>query len=152
MTMFTNNNARRRSVIWVLMMIAVVSLSVAGSSSAFAMGTGGGSTTNPWIQSDQADYGPGSTVTLNGGNWAPGENVHVFVDDANGHTWNHSADVTADDSGLIQDVWSVELSMRNAQRNGRYVMDDAGRVMSSSPDDSARRIHLPTDRKGESPR
>ena len=107
MTMFTNSNARRRSVIWVLMMVAVASLSVAGSNSAFAMGTGGGSTTNPWIQSDQADYGPGSTVTLNGGNWAPGENVHVFVDDANGHTWNHSADVTADDSGLIQDVFNL---------------------------------------------
>jgi len=107
MTMFTNSNARRRSVIWFLMMIAVASLSVAGSNSAFAMGTGGGSTTNPWIQSDQADYGPGSTVTLNGGNWAPGENVHVFVDDANGHTWNHSADVTADDSGLIQDVFNL---------------------------------------------
>jgi len=107
MTMFTNSNARRRSVIWILLMIAVASLSAAGSSSAFAMGTGGGSTTNPWIQSDQADYAPGSTVTLNGGNWAPGENVHVFVDDANGHTWNHSADVTADDSGLIEDVFNL---------------------------------------------
>jgi hypothetical protein len=107
MTMFTNRHARRRGVIWILMMIAVAALSVAGSTSAFAMGTDGGSTTNPWIQSDQADYAPGSTVTLNGGNWAPGESVHIFVDDTNGHTWSHSADVTADDSGLIQDVFSL---------------------------------------------
>ena len=30
MTMFTNSNARRRSVIWILLMIAVASLSTAG--------------------------------------------------------------------------------------------------------------------------
>src|SRR5437763_514500 len=67
----------------------------------------GGSTTSPWVASDQADYAPASTVTLTGGNWAPGETVHLFVDDTNGHTWNHSDDVTADDSGAIQDVFNL---------------------------------------------
>src|SRR5213082_2912463 len=105
--MFKRSLSRRRMTIATMLVGLLAALSMGGAMPAFGMGTGGGSTTNPWIQSDQADYGPGSTVTLNGGNWAPGENVHVFVDDANGHTWNHSADVTADDNGLIQDVFNL---------------------------------------------
>src|SRR4051812_7887631 len=107
--MFSNRNRRnhRRGSISVMVLIAAAALFVVGSTSAYAMGTDGASTTNPWIQSDQADYAPGSTVTLTGGNWQPGESVHVFVDDTNGHTWNHSADVTADDMGLIQDVFNL---------------------------------------------
>src|SRR3954452_16253561 len=98
---------RRRRPIWAMVLIAAAALFVVGSTSEYAMGTDGASTTNPWIQSDQAEYSPGSTVTLSGGNWQPGESVHILVDDANGHTWNHSADVTADDIGLIQDVFSL---------------------------------------------
>src|SRR3954470_5492728 len=107
--MFSNRIRRnhRRGSIWAMVLIAAVALFVMGSTSAYAMGTDGASTTNPWIKSDQADYAPGSTVTLTGGNWQPGESVHVFVDDTNGHTWNHSADVTADDMGLIRDVFSL---------------------------------------------
>ena len=105
--MISTHMRRRRKPIWALMLVAAAALLLAGSTTAFAMGTDGGSTTNPWIQSDQADYAPGATVTLTGGNWAPGESVHVFVDDSNGHTWNHSADVTADDMGLIQDVFQL---------------------------------------------
>src|SRR3954451_25007127 len=107
--MFSNRNRRnhRRGSISVMVLIAAAALFVVGSTSAYAMGTDGASTTNPWIQSDQADYAPGTTVTLTGGNWQPGESVHIFVDDTNGHTWNHSADVTADDQGQIQDVFDL---------------------------------------------
>src|SRR3954453_5827319 len=110
--MFSNRIRRnhRRGSIWAMVLIAAAALFVVGSTSAYAKGTDGGSTTNPWIQSDQADYAPGSTVTLTGGNWQPGESVRIFVDDSNGHTWNHSADVTADDMGLIQDVFDLPAS------------------------------------------
>ena len=40
----------------------------------------------------------------------PGESVQVFVDGTNGHTWNHSADVTADENGAIQDVFDLPTS------------------------------------------
>src|SRR2546422_1604626 len=38
-------------------------------------------TLNPTIDSDQPDYNPGATVQLTGHNWAPGEAVHIFVND-----------------------------------------------------------------------
>ena len=53
----------------------------------------------PSIVSDQADYTPGSTVTLMGANWGAQEAVHVLVNDDAGQTWSYSADVTADGSG-----------------------------------------------------
>jgi MBG domain (YGX type) len=98
---------RRTTSIWAVVLIAAGAMFLVGSTSAYAMGTDGASTTNPWISSDQADYAPGSTVTLTGGNWAPGESVHIIVDDTTNHTWQHSADVTADDTGRIQDVFSL---------------------------------------------
>ncbi|MDX6547568.1 MAG: hypothetical protein QOG33_1118, partial [Gaiellales bacterium] len=111
MTRSASTHARRdRPPIWVLAVIVLMALfTLTGGSSALAAGTDGASTgsTAPWIQSDQADYAPGSTVTLTGGNWAPGESVHVFVDDTTNHTWNHSADVVADNSGVIQDVFNL---------------------------------------------
>src|SRR6266511_5293685 len=55
--------------------------------------------TAPSIVSDQADYTPGSTVTLMGANWGAQEAVHVLVNDDAGQTWSYSADVTADGSG-----------------------------------------------------
>ena len=64
-------------------------------------------TTSPSIQSDKADYAPGSTVTLDGGNWVAGDTVHIFVDDSSNHTWQHSADVTADASGGIHYVFTL---------------------------------------------
>jgi hypothetical protein len=103
--MISNRPVRRLSLL--AMVITIVSVLAMGSSAAQAMPVDGGTATNPWVQSDELDYAPGSTVTLSGGNWQPGENVHIFVDDTNGHTWNHSADVTADDAGEIQDVFDL---------------------------------------------
>src|SRR5918997_3273524 len=54
------------------------------------------------IQSEEADYASGKTVTLTGSNWQPGESVHINVDDDHGKTWSRSVDVTADASGQIQ--------------------------------------------------
>src|SRR5438132_14110518 len=56
-------------------------------------------TLNPTIDSDQADYNPGDTVTLTGHNWAPAEPVHIFVNDDEGRTWSYNGDVAADLSG-----------------------------------------------------
>jgi MBG domain (YGX type) len=53
----------------------------------------------PSISSDQADYAPGSTVTLTGSGWGSGERVHIFVNDDVGQTWQYNGDVTADPSG-----------------------------------------------------
>jgi Bacterial Ig domain len=54
------------------------------------------------IQSEEAVYASGKTVTLTGSNWQPGESVHINVDDDQGKTWSRSVDVTADASGRIQ--------------------------------------------------
>ena len=43
--------------------------------------------TTPWIASDKADYPPGGHVVLTGGNWKPGEKVHINVDDDQTKTW-----------------------------------------------------------------
>src|SRR5712691_12913019 len=47
----------------------------------------------PTIASNQADYAPGSTVTLTGANWQSGESVHIDVNDNVGQTWSYSTDV-----------------------------------------------------------
>jgi hypothetical protein len=57
--------------------------------------------TPPWIQSDQADYAPASTVTLTSGGWQPAESVSVFVNDSVGQTWQITQPVTADDNGAF---------------------------------------------------
>src|SRR5215217_990632 len=54
------------------------------------------------IQSKEADYASGKTVTLTGSNWQPGESVRITVDDDQGKTWSREVDVTADASGQIQ--------------------------------------------------
>src|SRR5215213_25597 len=61
----------------------------------------------PTIQSDQADYPPGATVTLNGSNWQPGESVHIVVNDTYGASWSRNVDVTADASGNITDQFNL---------------------------------------------
>src|SRR5207302_8100284 len=66
----------RRTSIWAMSIIALFAIfSLVGSGSAVAAVPEGTSsaTVVPWIQSDQADYAPGATVTLTGGNWAPGD-------------------------------------------------------------------------------
>ena len=61
----------------------------------------------PTITSDKDDYAPGEFVTLSGANWAPGEAVHIFVNDDAGSTWNRHSDVVADDAGAISDAFNL---------------------------------------------
>jgi hypothetical protein len=63
--------------------------------------------TSPTIQSDKDDYAPGSTVTLTGSGWQPGESVHINVNDDQGQTWSRDVDVTADASGNITDQFQL---------------------------------------------
>ena len=51
----------------------------------------------PSITSDQADYAPGSTVTLTGAGWGVGESVHIAVNDTVGQTcrWASNPDALA---------------------------------------------------------
>src|SRR5712691_412472 len=73
---------------------------------AFAV-LGDATTPPPWISSDQPDYQPGGTVALTGGNWQPAEAVHIVVNDDQGQTWNHTTDVTADNTGAITDTFQL---------------------------------------------
>jgi hypothetical protein len=61
----------------------------------------------PTIASDLEDYPPGGLVTLTGTNWAPGEVVHIFVNDSIGETWNRNVDVTAAADGTITDQFNL---------------------------------------------
>jgi large repetitive protein len=65
------------------------------------------STSLPTIQSDQADYPPGATVTLTGSNWQAGESVHINVNDTYGASWSRNVAVTADASGNISDSFNL---------------------------------------------
>src|SRR4051812_28107754 len=57
--------------------------------------TSAGTTPAPTIVSNQADYAPGSMVTLSGAGWGVGESVHIHVDDSLGQTWQYDTDVFA---------------------------------------------------------
>ena len=61
----------------------------------------------PTISSDKPDYAPGEQVTLTGTGWADGEGVHIVVNDTNGQTWTHTADVTAASDGTLSDVFNL---------------------------------------------
>ena len=74
-------------------------LAFAGSSGAMTQV----SAAAPWIASDKADYAPGSTVHLTGGNWQPGEDVTILTNDTVGNTWSQTDNVTADADGAIAD-------------------------------------------------
>jgi hypothetical protein len=86
-----------------LLVVAVLVAAPAGTG--FAMGTDVYGA--PSISSDQADYAPGSSVTLTGANWQPGEVVHIVVNDDQGQSWSHTADVTADATGMLQDQFTL---------------------------------------------
>jgi len=62
---------------------------------------------SPTVWSDKADYNPGATVTLSGAGWAPGEAVHVVVNDSDGQTWSYTDDVTASDLGELTDQFTL---------------------------------------------
>jgi hypothetical protein len=64
----------------------------------------------PTISSDQTDYAPGSTVTLSGSNWQPGEAVRIVVNDNVGQTWSYGTDVAADTDGLITNQFQLPAS------------------------------------------
>src|SRR4051794_19175905 len=61
----------------------------------------------PAISSDKADYTPGEHVTLSGSGWAPGEAIHISVNDDTGNTWSRDTDVTADDFGSMHDAFDL---------------------------------------------
>jgi hypothetical protein len=54
---------------------------------------------SPWIATDKADYAPGSTVHVTGGNWEPGEDVRIVTNDTLGNTWSQADTVVADPTG-----------------------------------------------------
>ena len=96
-----------------LLLLAFVAAMILFPAMAFAEtvapdGTTGAST--PTIQSDQDDYSPGSTVTLTGTGWQPGESVHINVNDNDGQTWSRDVDVTADANGDITDQFQLPNS------------------------------------------
>src|SRR4051794_11303726 len=64
-------------------------------------------TGTPWIQSDKDDYPPGGLVSLSGGNWQPGESVHLYVNDDQGRTWERNSDVVADDTGAVSESFNL---------------------------------------------
>jgi hypothetical protein len=61
----------------------------------------------PQVWSDKADYAPGELVTLSGANWAPGESVHVRVNDDAGQSWSRDVDVTASADGTFTDQFNL---------------------------------------------
>src|ERR687885_1151656 len=95
----------RTSVRLLLSALAAIALLVAAGSAWSEIG--GSSAPAPTIASDKADYNPGETVTLTGANWQPGEAVHIFVNDDQGQTWSHSADVTAAADGTLIDRFQL---------------------------------------------
>jgi hypothetical protein len=87
----------RRGLKAFLPILIVLVAALAFASGAVALTDGAGAP--PSVYSDQADYAPGSTVTLTGTGWQPDEVIHLFVNDNVGNTWSWSADLTADGSG-----------------------------------------------------
>src|SRR5687767_14445520 len=61
----------------------------------------------PSVWSDKDDYRPGERVTLSGAHWAPGEQVHLYVNDDEGRSWSRDVDVTADAEGAITDEFNL---------------------------------------------
>ncbi len=73
--------------------LAVI-LALVTSVAALASGT-------PTIASDLPDYAPGSTVTLTGTSWNPGETVKIFVNDDDFQTWSLTDSVVAGIDGSL---------------------------------------------------
>lgn len=61
----------------------------------------------PQVWSDAPDYSPNDTVTLSGAGWAPGESVHVRVNDDASRTWSREVDLIAADEGTISDQFDL---------------------------------------------
>ena len=99
----TGSGPRART--FFISLFAALVAAFAFSGSALAVVDSG--VTPPAISSDQADYAPGALVTLHGSNWAPGEAVHINVNDDQGATWARNVDVTANASGEITDQFNL---------------------------------------------
>jgi hypothetical protein len=61
----------------------------------------------PTIASDKADFAPGETVTLTGTNWYAGELVTIATNDTYGSSWTRTVTVTASDTGVVTDSFSL---------------------------------------------
>src|SRR3954449_10731785 len=61
----------------------------------------------PSIASDKADYPAGATVTLTGADWQGDTTVHIAVDDTNGKTWSHAADVPVAPDGSVSNTFTL---------------------------------------------
>jgi hypothetical protein len=96
-----------RSKATLLFIVCAALLSVAGTAMAITADPSGSTSPAPTIQSDKADYAPGELVTLTGGNWKPGESVHINVNDTYGASWSRNVDVPADASGNITDSFNL---------------------------------------------
>jgi hypothetical protein len=96
-----------RSKFTLLFIVCAALLAFAGTAMALTADPSGDTSPAPTIQSDQADYPPGATVTLTGSNWQAGESVHINVNDDQGQTWSRNVDVTADASGQVQDQFQL---------------------------------------------
>ena len=96
-----------RSKFTFLFLTVAMLLAVAGTTMALTADPSGNTAPAPTIQSDEADYAPGATVTLTGSNWQPGESVHINVNDDVGQTWSRDVDVTADENGAIRDEFQL---------------------------------------------
>ena len=98
-----------RSKFTLFFIVCAALLAFAGTAMAITADGSGTTSLSPTIQSDQADYPPGATVTLTGSNWQPGESVHINVNDDQGKTWNYDSnpDVTADANGNISHSFNL---------------------------------------------
>jgi hypothetical protein len=84
--------------------VAFLAMALCGASVAWAaVGDSG-----PSIASELADYNPGQTVTLTGSGWdTGGTQVHIIVNDDEGQTWSHVADVTPSADGTVTDSFEL---------------------------------------------
>src|SRR6476660_4763678 len=93
-------------------------------------------TLQPTISSDQADYTAGSLVKLEGTNWTGDSSVTIFVDDATGHTWQHTADVSVAADGSVHDEFTLSLNFI-ASYSVTATGDQTGAVATTSFTDAA---------------
>jgi hypothetical protein len=93
-------------------------------------------TLQPTISSDQPDYTAGSLVKLDGANWTGDSTVTVVVDDATGHTWQHTADVSVASNGTIHDEFTLPLNFI-ANYSVTATGDQTGGVATTSFTDAA---------------
>ena len=61
----------------------------------------------PFIWTDRDDYKPGEIFVLRGSGWLPGEAIQIAVDDDDGETWLHTADVVAGADGTFTNQFQL---------------------------------------------